>query len=573
MSTPDEAAKRPVPSAVMVPVKGPSATELAHKRSLQFVMRLYEIGDVLGRFESLPTTLPAVVAILARALPLHTVILLGTFHDEPEAFVWRAPGETEVAYVDAKMHARDAYTYLMGPKAPAPPDLEAHDPLRTAIDAAAPVLDAEPTMLVALPLILTRGAVFGMMQLGAAAHLDEQDLVFIASAVHQVAVALDRSTSREALARSRAMLAGIVGIVSDAIVALDASQRIVIFNEGAASLFGCSQQEALGAPLSRILAPAEETYVRGFSADASRLGDRLEMIQVPRDGQERRVELVLSKMAIDGRRVVALIARDVTERKRLEKAEQLLSEAVHAREDLLAAVAHDVRSPLGNILLSTSMLLTVPEQDAPSARKNIERVQRLAGRIDRLIADLLDASTMEGGRFSIEPVRMEIAPLLTYVLETQRPNAESMGLRLLSEIAPDLPAVHADTGRLEQVLDNLLGNAIKFTASGGTITLRAERAGGMIRVSVRDTGLGIPRAELPHLFDRFWQARRTTRIGAGLGLFLVKGIVAAHGGAVGVESKVGEGTTFSFTVPLADPAAAPPKIPPLKTRRPPRRGS
>ena len=412
-----------------------------------------------------------------------------------------------------------------------------------------------------------------MMQLGAAAHLDEQDLVFIASAVHQVAVALDRSTSREALARSRAMLGGIVGIVSDAIVALDASQRIVIFNEGAASLFGCSQQEALGAPLSRILAPAEETYVRGFSADASRLGDRLEMIQVPRDGQERRVELVLSKMAIDGRRVVALIARDVTERKRLEKAEQLLSEAVHAREDLLAAVAHDVRSPLGNILLSTSMLLTVPEQDAPSARKNIERVQRLAGRIDRLIADLLDASTMEGGRFSIEPVRMEIAPLLTYVLETQRPNAESMGLLLLSEIAPDLPAVHADTGRLEQVLDNLLGNAIKFTASGGTITLRAERAGGMIRVSVRDTGLGIPRAELPHLFDRFWQARRTTRIGAGLGLFLVKGIVAAHGGAVGVESKVGEGTTFSFTVPLADPAAAPPKIPPLKTRRPPRRGS
>ncbi len=567
MSTPAEPPGR-VPAVVMVPVRGPSATELAHRRSLQFVMRLYEIGDALGRFESLEATLPAVVSILARALPLHTVILLATVHDRPEAFVWRAPGETEAAYAAAKAHARDAYTYLMGPKAPPPPDLEAHDPLRTATDAAAPVLESEPTMLVALPLVVTRGAVFGTMQLGAAAHLDEQDLVFMASAVQQVAVALDRSTRREAVARSRAMLAGIVGIISDAIVALDVNQRIVVFNEGAAKLFGCPQQDAVGAPLSRILAPPEEAYVRDFGADPSRMADRLEMSRVSEAGEESRLELMLSKMAIGGRPLVALIARDVTERKRLEKAEQLLSEAVHAREDLLAAVAHDVRSPLGNILLSTSMLLTVPPQDAPSTRKNIERVQRLAGRIDRLIADLLDASTMERGHFSIEPLRVEIAPLVTYVLETQRPHAESLGLRLLSEIAPDLPPVHADAGRLEQVLDNLLGNAIKFTASGGTVTLRAERAGDMIRVSVTDTGLGIPRAELPHLFDRFWQARKTTRIGAGLGLFLVKGIVQAHGGAVGVESKVGQGTTFSFTVPVAEPTAAPPKPALLKPGRP-----
>jgi signal transduction histidine kinase len=118
-----------------------------------------------------------------------------------------------------------------------------------------------------------------------------------------------------------------------------------------------------------------------------------------------------------------------------------------------------------------------------------------------------------------------------------------------------LPEVLADAARVEQVLDNLLSNAIKFTPAGGTITVRGERSGEAVCVSVADTGSGIPEGELPHLFDRFWQSRDTARLGTGLGLFIVKGIVEGHGGEVRVTSKVGSGTTFSFTLPSAPEGA------------------
>ncbi len=529
-----------------------SPADLAHQRALAFVLRLYEIGNVLARFESVEKTLPSVVAILARALPLHTVILLGVSPGWAGTFVWRAPGETEVAYAAAKAHARSSYAYLLGPSAPEAPDLEALDPLCTAMDAASPVLASEATMLVALPLVVTRGAVFGALQLGAAAHLDEQDLVFMASAVRQIAVALDRKVREDLAMRSREMLAGIVAIASDAIVAIDASLRVVVFNEGAAQIFGCPRDEATGAPLSRLLQAADEALVRDFAADAAKMSERMEIVRRAKLGEELRTELSLSKLTIDGRPVIVLIARDVTERTRTAMAERLLLEAVRAREDLLAGVAHDLRTPLGNILLSTAVLLKPPERTASENRKHLERIQRSAQRLERMITDLLDASTMEGGHFAVDRRRLELPPILAQALESCRPLAMTMGLKVVSEIAPDLPAIRADAARIEQVLDNLLGNAIKFTPSGGSVSLRARRAGVMVCVTVTDTGAGIPRAELPHLFDRFWQARHSARMGVGLGLFLVKGIVQAHGGEICVESEVGGGSTFSFTLPVGD---------------------
>jgi signal transduction histidine kinase len=131
--------------------------------------------------------------------------------------------------------------------------------------------------------------------------------------------------------------------------------------------------------------------------------------------------------------------------------------------------------------------------------------------------------------------------------------AISKGLQLKSELPTDLYAVFVDRHRILQVFANLIGNAIKFTPSGGTITVRAEQFEEDIQFSVEDTGPGIPKEEIPHLFDRFWQARKTARLGTGLGLFIVKGIVEGHGGRIWVESELGVGSRFHFTLPMKPP--------------------
>jgi signal transduction histidine kinase len=136
-----------------------------------------------------------------------------------------------------------------------------------------------------------------------------------------------------------------------------------------------------------------------------------------------------------------------------------------------------------------------------------------------------------------------------------RPLAEGSAIKLESHVAPNLPLVLADATRISQVLSNLVGNAVKFTGRGGLISISAERGEGEVRFSVIDTGSGIPPEQLPHIFGRFWQAKSADRRGIGLGLAIAKGIVEAHRGRIWVESSVGLGSTFYFTLPTA-PAAA-----------------
>ncbi|MGA9526155.1 MAG: ATP-binding protein, partial [Myxococcaceae bacterium] len=171
----------------------------------------------------------------------------------------------------------------------------------------------------------------------------------------------------------------------------------------------------------------------------------------------------------------------------------------------------------------------------------------------QMLADLLETASIEGGSLSVEPKRLELGLLVVEALEALQPLAASKSQHLESDLPAALPAVLADSSRIHQVLANLLGNAIKFTPEGGAIAVRATSSGGLVTISITDTGPGIAEDELPHIFDRFWQARRTAKLGSGLGLFIVKGIVEAHGGTIWVESKVGAGSTFHFTLPVAPP--------------------
>ncbi len=224
--------------------------------------------------------------------------------------------------------------------------------------------------------------------------------------------------------------------------------------------------------------------------------------------------------------------------------------AIRTRDDVLGIVAHDLRNPLGTILLQ-AVRLQHPGAAPESARKPAELIDRCAKRMSRLIDDLLDVTRMEAGRLPIEQVRIAAGELVGHSVEAQRPLAAAASVELQVDVARDLPDVWADRDRLQQVFENLIGNAVKFTRSGGAIVVGAASRAEEVMFWVADTGAGITGEDLPRVFDRFWQARRPGRHGAGLGLPIAKGIVEAHGGRIWVESTPGQGSTFFFTIPPA----------------------
>jgi PAS domain S-box-containing protein len=245
---------------------------------------------------------------------------------------------------------------------------------------------------------------------------------------------------------------------------------------------------------------------------------------------------------------IALRAAMAVENARLY---EIARRAIQARDDVLGVVAHDLRNPLGTMVMQAALLRRRGGEPERRSRKPAEAIERAATRMDRLIQDLLDVTRMEAGRLSVEQGRVPAGPVVSDSVEAQKPLASQSSLELLLDLAPALPEVWADRDRLLQVFENLIGNAVKFTEPGGRISAGAAPRDGEVLFWVADTGPGITAEDLPHLFDRFWQARKAGRRGAGLGLPIVKGIVEAHGGRIWVESTPGRGSTFFFTVPTA----------------------
>lgn len=233
---------------------------------------------------------------------------------------------------------------------------------------------------------------------------------------------------------------------------------------------------------------------------------------------------------------------------RLAHALRIQEAAVHLRDDVLAIVAHDLRNPLDRIAASLALLLD-DTLEAASRTRLLGVMERTVDSMNRLVRDLLDAASIDTGRLALDMKRVNVTALLDIACEIYSPHA--VGKLLLLECqADEALQIHADQGRVLQLLGNLLTNAIRLTAPGGHIAVRASRAGEMVKFSVSDTGPGIAPHDLPLVFDRFWQGRRESRGSAGLGLAIGKGIVEGHGGEIWVESIFGQGTTFHFTVPV-----------------------
>ena len=223
--------------------------------------------------------------------------------------------------------------------------------------------------------------------------------------------------------------------------------------------------------------------------------------------------------------------------------------ATAARDEMLAVVAHDLRNPLNTIYMGSSLALElIGEQAATPGRRQLEIIQRTAEHMNRLIQDLLDATRLEAGQLALEMAPTRPSAIIADALEMLLPLAQYAGITLETKIS-EVPPIRVDRLRLLQVLSNLVGNAIKFTPRDGRIILSVTAREHDVQFCVSDTGSGIAADQLPHIFGRFWQARSTDRRGLGLGLAIAKGIVEAHGGTIWVESTLGAGSSFLFTVP------------------------
>src|SRR5438874_917189 len=270
---------------------------------------------------------------------------------------------------------------------------------------------------------------------------------------------------------------------------------------------------------------------------------------VTSDASARRFTVADLSLAADLARRAAIV---VEHARLFHEAQQ----ATRARDDVLAVVAHDLRNPLNTVSMAVSLMLESTPPERVQERRQVEIVRRAADRMNRMIQDLLDVKRMESGRLGIEIRAEPPSAIINDTIDMLRPLASGSTIRLETNLEDDLPMVLADSSRIQQVLSNLVGNAVKFTPRSGRITVCAEQIDSEVRFAVIDTGPGIPAEQLPHIFGRFWQAQTSDRRGIGLGLAIAKGIVEAHNGRIWVESHVGLGSTFYFTLPSTTEKAA-----------------
>jgi PAS domain S-box-containing protein len=368
-----------------------------------------------------------------------------------------------------------------------------------------------------------------------------------------------------------AMLAGMVAISADAIIAVDEAQTIVFFNTGAEQTFGYSAAEAIGRPLEDLL-PARfrashHRHVHRFGLSdepARRMGERSQISGLRRSGEEFPAEASIARVAVESRVVYTVVLRDVTVRQRIE---QELRAAIESRDQMSGIVSHDLRNPVQAVKMLSGAILHRAGADrvAPEVAEQVAIIRRAAEQMDALIEDLADVTRIESGRLQVHPTAIDPVTLIELACDTLYPLAAARQQELRVDFPPSLPAISADPDRVIQVFSNVIGNAMKFSPAGTTIVVTAaahaarsaaEGASSAdpadwVVFAVADTGPGIPAAHLPHVFNRYWQSSRGVRPGSGLGLAIARGIVEAHGGWIEVESVEGSGTTVRFALPRA----------------------
>jgi len=367
-----------------------------------------------------------------------------------------------------------------------------------------------------------------------------KELAELGSAMNRMAEETDRRIREITLQKDR--LQAILSGMMEGVMVVDREERIVLMNPALRQFFSLSSPPE-GVSLMESLRNVKIREV--IRAAMARRGEVVrEEITVPGPPPRTfRVSAVSTSPEGPSWDVVCVFS-DITELRRLEM----------IRRDFVANVSHELKTPLSSIKGFAETLLDGALEDQGHAREFVDTILRQADHLEGLINDLLDLARIESGKMELSPVPLQLQEMILQILESFRPLVESKRLHLEAQFPPTLPPVLADPAALRQILSNLLDNAIKFTPPKGEIQVRAFLKPDRLQIEVEDSGIGIPSSDLPRVFERFYRAdvdQARSPGSTGLGLAIVKHLVLAQGGQVWVESQLGAGSTFHFTLPLA----------------------
>ncbi len=359
--------------------------------------------------------------------------------------------------------------------------------------------------------------------------LTRSDLTVLMAMADYAAIAIENARLYQRTETERRKLETVLTQIEDGVIVVDAENRLVLINRAAQEALGVNGRTVVGQSIVESL--DEPRLLNLLRAPGSH--PRREEIELP-DGRTFNAQ----RTAIEGVGQ-AIVLQDITHLKELDR----------IKSEFVTTVSHDLRSPLTAILGYVELIERAGEVN-DQQRDFIRRVQLSVQQITNLVTDLLDLGRIEAG---LETTRESspISVLARYAVEGLRASAETRGLVLEVELPEDLPLVSGDPIRLRQMIGNLLDNAIKYTPKGGTVGIRVAVEGDQIILKVFDTGPGIPPADQPYLFDKFFRASNVAdrTPGTGLGLSIVKSIVDHHDGRIWVESALGKGTTFTVVLP------------------------
>ena len=353
------------------------------------------------------------------------------------------------------------------------------------------------------------------------------------------------NTQHATLDAERARLATVLEQMTDGVLIADAQGIIQFANPAAGKLFQTSN------PINRSLTEVIRNHqlVEAWRRCQQTRELQSETVEVPARHQFLQLVVIPDSHSSGS----LLLVQDLTRIRRLET----------VRRDFISNLSHELRTPLASLKALAETLQDGALDDPPAARRFIDQIQIETDALTQMVTELLELSKIESGRFSLDLQPAAACDLLNSASRRMQLQAERAGLSLRVECADDLPKIKIDSQRLEQVLVNLMHNAVKFTRSGGEVVLGADIAplrgagigappyGDVIRFAVRDTGIGIPVEDVERIFERFYRVDKSrTGSGTGLGLSIAKHIVEAHNGKIWAESVEGQGSTFYFSIPI-----------------------
>lgn len=339
----------------------------------------------------------------------------------------------------------------------------------------------------------------------------------------------------------------IIHTIRDAVVVVDSFDRIVLANSAAEQVFRFSAQTAPSRPISEVINHHEFVAMMSHIRQ-SKLPHLKHELTIEKEDEKHIYDCILSCIRDEQQEISGVVAvlHDITREK----------EVSQMKNDFVSHVSHELKTPLASINAYAEMLVDGEAQDEEAIRQFCTVIQSQAQRLNRLIEDILNISRIESGLIKVDKQNLSMALLVRDAVEMITSYAQEKNITVHNPPAILYDQVYADKDMISQVIINLLSNAVKYTRQGGSISIDSQvnEADGIIRISVTDTGVGIPPEAVDHVFDKFYRVEENKKVakGTGLGLNLVKQIVEkVHGGRVFVSSEVGKGSTFGFEIPMA----------------------